>query len=192
MRLDDIIACKPDFITLLIGTNDVNATLSESALKSYWDGGKIAKNHSPNFAEYQANYTQIIARLTTETNAQIALLSLPIMGEILGDTANTRASEYSKFIQQTAENQALTYIPIHETHLAYLQKNPPRKQHSFEATRRILVLTIGAYEMLGISFDTMSRFWGFQLLTDNLHLNTRAAQIVADLVFKSHNWRTKK
>jgi lysophospholipase L1-like esterase len=187
-RLEDIIACKPEFITLLIGTNDVNATLSDSALKSYWDGGKIAKNHTPTFAEYQANYTAIVNRLKAETKAEIALLSLPPMGEILGDTANNRATEYSNFIRQTAENQGLIYVPINETLLDYLQKNPPKKQHAFEDTRRLLVLTIGAAEMFGISFDRMSDFWGFQLLTDNLHLNTRAATMVADLVFACRNW----
>ena len=41
-RLDRVIAERPDFVTILIGTNDVNATLSERNLLRYH-----AFNHLP-------------------------------------------------------------------------------------------------------------------------------------------------
>jgi lysophospholipase L1-like esterase len=183
-RVEEIIATKPDFITLLIGTNDVNATLSDDALQNYWKGGKIAQGHTPTFAEYQANYTKIVAMLKARTSAKISLLSLPLISEEIGSKANLRAAEYNVFIQKTAQQEGLVYLPVHETMLGYLHNNPKSKplRYTFEDTRRLLMLTIGAQQMCGISFDTLSRYWGLDLLTDNLHLNTRAATMVKDLI----------
>jgi lysophospholipase L1-like esterase len=181
-RMDEIIATKPDFVTLLIGTNDVNATLSKAALENYWKGGKIAQGHTPTFEEYQANYKKIVAMLKAQTTAKICLLSLPLISEERGTLANTRAAEYNNFIQKTAQEEGLIYLPVHETMLDYITKHPKKLRYTFEDTRKLLVLTIGANQFFGIGFDTFSRFWGLDLLTDNLHLNTRAATMLRDWV----------
>lgn len=34
-RLDDVIHCRPDAVTLLIGTNDIAATYSRAAARNY-------------------------------------------------------------------------------------------------------------------------------------------------------------
>jgi lysophospholipase L1-like esterase len=189
-RMAEIITTQPDFVTLLIGTNDVNATLSDAALENYWKGGKIAQGHTPTFAEYQANYAKIVAILKAQTRAKISLLSLPLISEEIGSEANLRAAEYNAFIQKTAAQEGLIYVPLHETMLDYLHKNPKSKplRYTFEDTRRLLMLTIGAQQMCGISFDTLSRYWGLDLLTDNLHLNTRAATMVKDLILGANKF----
>lgn len=180
-RMEDILATKPDIVTLLIGTNDINATLSDDALQNYWKGGKIAHGHTPTFAEYQANYTKIVAMLKAHTAAKIGLMSLPIISEEIGTLANIRVAEYNNFIEKIAQQEGLVYIPIHEVMVDYLRKNPKKLRYTFADTRRLLMLTIGAQQMFGISYDRLSRYWGFDFLTDNLHLNTRAAKIVSAL-----------
>ena len=64
-RLDDVIATQPDFVTLLIGTNDINATVSKASLRSYYQFKKIAPSILPDFENFQKNYVEIIRRLKT-------------------------------------------------------------------------------------------------------------------------------
>ena len=66
-RLDDVIACQPDVVTVLIGTNDVNATFSQEWEDSYRKEQKLPEK--PTLAWYRLNVERIIDRLRSETDA---------------------------------------------------------------------------------------------------------------------------
>ncbi|MGV9305517.1 SGNH/GDSL hydrolase family protein [Nonomuraea sp. NPDC003727] len=59
-RLDQVVACRPDAVAILIGTND-------------------ARNGIP-VTRFQTNLEQIVSRLQSRTTARIALLSAPPAG----------------------------------------------------------------------------------------------------------------
>ncbi len=70
-RLDRVIADKPDFVSILIGTNDVNATMSERNLLRY-----RAFNHlptEPTLTWYECNSGRSSSGLKHETPARLAL-----------------------------------------------------------------------------------------------------------------------
>src|SRR5579859_6597178 len=52
-RLDKVIAGQPDFVTILIGTNDVNATLSERNRLRYREFNQLPVD--PTLAWYEEN-----------------------------------------------------------------------------------------------------------------------------------------
>jgi len=58
-RLDDIVACRPDVVTILIGTNDVNATFSQAWEDTYRKEQKLPEK--PTLAWYRLNVERIIA-----------------------------------------------------------------------------------------------------------------------------------
>ena len=60
-RLDKVIADQPDAVTILIGTNDVNATLSERNLRHYLEFYKIPT--TPTREWYEENLRAIVGRL---------------------------------------------------------------------------------------------------------------------------------
>ena len=181
-RIEDVIACKPDFITILIGTNDVNATMNPKMKKRYQKLGRIDGGVSPNFEGFKQNYAEIIRQLKSKTTAKIAVMSLPVMGEDLTHEANMKADKYSDFVKQLAENEVLIYLPVREKQKEFLQKNPQKLTHSFEETYKLLTLSVMSHYVLGKSWDEISTKHGFQLTPDNLHQNSVAGGMIRDLV----------
>ncbi len=77
-RLDDVVASRPDAVTLLVGTNDVLATLGPP-----WEPMYRRQQHipvTPTLAWYVENVRGIIDRLRAETGARLAILDLPPLG----------------------------------------------------------------------------------------------------------------
>lgn len=184
-RIDDVIACKPDFITILIGTNDVNSTMHIKMEKRYQQLGRIGKDISPNFEDFQKNYTEIIHQLKQKTKAKIAIMSLPVMGEDLAHEANLRADKYSAFIKQLATDEQVSYLPVREKQKEFLLKNPKPPKYGFEETYKLLNFSVISHYLLGKTWDEITTKHGFQLTPDNLHQNSIAGGMIRDLVIST-------
>ncbi|MHA3963491.1 MAG: SGNH/GDSL hydrolase family protein [Candidatus Thorarchaeota archaeon SMTZ1-45] len=109
-RVEEVIQCDPDVVTVLIGTDDVNATMSSDAMKSYVMRMKLPRD--PDSSWYEDCLQSLVKRLRTETNARIALLSIPPIGEDFSHPAFIRSSEYSSIIQHIAEEMNVAYLPF--------------------------------------------------------------------------------
>lgn len=181
-RIEDVITCKPDFITILIGTNDVNSTMGKVMEKRYQDLGRVSKDTSPNFEDFKKNYIEIISQLKAKTQAKIAVMSLPVMGEDLTHEANQKADKYSEFVKQLASDEQLIYLPVREKQKEFLQKKPQPLKHKFEETYKLLNYSVISYYLLGKSWDEITTKHGFQLTPDNLHQNSIAGGMIRDLV----------
>jgi lysophospholipase L1-like esterase len=181
-RIEPIIACNPQFIIILIGTNDVNATMSSALEKRYQKIGRIDKNTQPNFEGFKHNYQKIIHELKANTKARIAVMSLPIMGENLNHSANLKADQYSDFIMQLSIKEELTYLPVRESQKNYLTENSSNSPHTFEETYKLLNVSVLANVLLGWSWDKVSKHHGFQLTPDNLHQNSISGGMIQKLV----------
>jgi len=184
-RLDRVIADRPDAVTILIGTNDVNATLSERNRIRYYEFNRLPVTH-PDLAWYQENLRAIVGRLQAETSARLALLSLAPIGEDFEHEANRRLALYNDAIREIAAAAKIDYLPLHERMLAYLRDHeaerallPPRLEYRDGLTN---IGNATALHHAGLSWNEISRRNGLQLLTDTLHLNSVAAAIIADLI----------
>jgi lysophospholipase L1-like esterase len=183
-RLDKVIAERPDYITILIGTNDVNATMSERNLLRYHAFNRLPVE--PTRAWYEENLAMIVRRLKDETEARLALLSLAIIGEDLEHEANRKIELYNESIRQLARTESVTYLPLHERMIAYLREHenkraglPPRLEYrdGLHNTGQALAL-----HATGLSWDEVSHRNGLLLTTDCLHLNGVGAGLIADLI----------
>jgi lysophospholipase L1-like esterase len=183
-RLDAVIADKPDYVSILIGTNDVNATLSERNRQRY-----LSFNHlptDPTLEWYTETMERIVWRLQAETKARLALHSLAVIGEDLEHEANRQVERYNEVIRRLAEKEQLTYLPLHERMVAYLREHeadraglPPRLEYR-DGLHNVGNAT--ALHAMGLSWDEVSRRNGLLLTTDTLHLNSRGAGMIADLI----------
>ena len=188
-RLGPVIAEKPDVVTLLVGTNDVNATLSERNLRHYLEFYKVPT--TPTLEWFEENLRAIVGRLQAETEARSALLSLAVIGEDLEHEANRRIAIYNETIRRVAESTGVDYLPLYETMIAYLRAHeadyanlPPRLAY------RDGLINIGnatALHAKGLSWNEVSRHNGLLLTTDCLHLNETGAGMIADLI---ESWLT--
>jgi len=79
-RLDEVIACQPDVVMLLIGTNDVIGTIDQRWEAMYRRRQKIPR--TPTLDWCQECVDAILTRLQSDTSARIALLDLPMWARI--------------------------------------------------------------------------------------------------------------
>jgi len=180
-RLDEIIDCQPDFITILIGTNDANATLNEKNCKVSIK--KMNLPQKPTAEWFRENLVEICQRLKLSTNAKIALLSLPPIGEDQSHVAYQRTADYSRIIKEITSASDISYLPLHEKMTAYLdQNNQPPRLRDADGFRPVMYKGIFKHYILGQSFNEIATANGFQLLTDFLHLNTTGSELIAELI----------
>lgn len=183
MRIDEVIMCDPDYITILIGTNDANGTLSEKKGEQYMK--EMALPQMPTKEWYEENLTAVCEELKAKTDAKIALLSLPPIGEDLDSTAYDRTTEYSGIVKDTARRERLTYLPLHEEMTEFLITSAHEPGISFDKQNPTYIMYKGIlyHFVFGKSFDEISSANGLLLVTDFLHLNGTGADMVADLIY---------
>ena len=177
-RLDAVIACRPDAVTLLVGTNDVLATLGPA-----WETTYRRQQHipvTPTLDWYRENVAAILARLGAETGARVAVLDLPPLGEDLGSEINGRIGEYNDALREVAGDAGVRVLPLHDRLVALLPDGhtPP----PFEGRRDLMGSALARRLVLRRSWDEISEAHGLALQTDHVHLNDRAAVVVAELI----------
>lgn len=180
-RIDEIIKCNPDFVTILIGTNDANGTMSEK------NAARAVKNmklpQKPTAEWYRENLIAIVKKLKTDTEAKIALLSLPPIGEKIDSEAYGRTVIFSKIIREVSQAEGVTYLPLNERITEYLKAENHVPALTYEkGWMGVMYKGIFFHFLLGRSFDEISESNGFLIVTDFLHLNSRGAEMVAQLI----------
>ncbi|MEU7895094.1 SGNH/GDSL hydrolase family protein [Nonomuraea sp. NPDC049152] len=171
---------RPDVVTVLLGTNDANASLTEKNLRMMTRMKKLTER--PTIDGYRRNLTAIVERLTKETAARVALLSLPALGEEPDSEPVLRSVEYSAVVEQVAGAHGLTYLPLNERQTAYLRECGHTPAIAFRDGRALSARAATQHFVLGRSFDSISRRRGLRLTTDMIHQNTRGATMIADLI----------
>jgi lysophospholipase L1-like esterase len=179
-RVDEVIKCNPDIVTVLIGTNDANAAMAEDNMKSYVKRMKLAKN--PDIGWYKESLISLLSELKKETKAKIALLSIPTIGEDVNHPAFIKSSEYSKIVQIVSKEANVTYLPLHERMVERLRENPVSAKYPYEKYLIGIFKGIINHYLLRKSWDELARNSGFSLHVDYLHLNTDGARMIADLI----------
>lgn len=178
-RIDDIVACQPHIISLIIGSNDVMATLTPARMKRYYDLGKITED--ANYEGFISNYREIIEILTSQTTAKIMVASLPPITEDFTFEGNIKADKYSETIKEFAHDYDLIYIPFREK----LKENMPLKSDQivdFNNADNIIRITIFKRVILGQSWNEIAASRKAKYMTDNIHLNDDAADILAKMI----------
>lgn len=179
-RIDEVIRCNPDYVTVLIGTNDANASLSETNTARYVRAMKLPR--TPDREWYRENLTQICRRLRSDTSAKIAILSIPPIGEKNGSPEMVRSIEYAAVAREVASAEKTAYLPLNETMAAHLAQHKSTAKHPYSSIDSVMYAGVFKHFILRKSYDTISHDNGFLLLTDFLHLNSRGAGMVADLI----------
>lgn len=173
-RIRPVIAVDPQFITLMVGTNDVIASLSPYASIFYYAHKRLPRWPA---LEWSINsLRKVVWRLKRGTRAIIAIASIPPLGENLNTFPNQRVRAYNAAIQEIADSEGLTYLPIFERLTAVLAHPGGRE---YKTDPLLLGELIVKHFLFKVSFDAFARRKGFTLMTDGVHLNQFAADLVA-------------
>lgn len=165
-RLDEIVACQPEAVTILIGTNE--------ARDDPGDGVALAA--------FRANLAAILARLAAETDTRVAVLSLPPLGEDFASASNATVRRYNEAIREVAATHGATYLPLHESLREMIEQHEGHRgtPYVFRPTGLALV----AFQRYAgrASWDAIADGNGFVALTDGIHLSDRGGAVAARLI----------
>lgn len=180
-RLEEIVQCFPALVTILIGSNDAYAALNPGNADQARQDNGLPEFPSPE--NFRRDLTALCLKLREATAAPLALLSLPPMGEDPAHAAYRQARAYSRIIEAVARQTGIAYLPINERMDELLQdrRRPPQLSFDQMTAARYLLVKFRRF-VLGQSLASISRRYGFKLLTDGIHLNPTGAAVIADAI----------
>jgi lysophospholipase L1-like esterase len=177
-KLEKGIKFSPDYVILLVGTNDVLSSLDTKLAELTRKLKKIP--HDPTILYYSNNITSIIRQLKTDHNARIAIASLPVVGENLDSLENRTIAKYNTELIKISRNENVDYLPIFEKQTKYLNQINDGEGKDYFADQKLAYKSLFLHYLLFMSFDKISRKNGYLLLTDGIHLNSLGAKYIAD------------
>jgi lysophospholipase L1-like esterase len=183
-RLEPILACKPDIVILMIGSNDVMASFNKKSGESYRRNNKLPE--VPTFESYQKLLPKLIDSLSTIS--KIAICTLPPIGENKDSIVNNHVNKFNKFIELTAKNKNITLLPVSKLLREDLsiRTYPSRSDYdpsTLPIIRRIYGGVVQHY-IFKKSWDEVAKSKGQWILFDQVHLGERGAKIVFNIVKK--------
>jgi lysophospholipase L1-like esterase len=177
IRLNTVVDKQPDFIIILVGTNDVVGALVSRMAKQYRRVKKLPQ--LPTEQWYCDNILKIVHYLKENTRAKIALASLPVLGENLTSTFNKTINTYNEHLKEIAVQEQVGYLPVHERQKEYLTRTQPTGR-DFESEGRLSIGLLLRHYLLRQNFDTISKKYGYVLVTDGVHMNSRGASFITE------------
>jgi lysophospholipase L1-like esterase len=185
-RLDPVLQAAPDRVIVLIGTNDILASVFPNFRRFTRAWKRTTQEPSP--AHFKNNLELITHRLRHATRATIALSSIAPVGEApqSNDAVQSRLNDlvaaYNGIIADVSHRNGAYYIPFYECfrdQLARSSASKPFTRFSFAAFYRDYLFR----EMiLGRSFDQIAQRNGWAFHIDGIHLNTRGGRILTEAV----------
>lgn len=179
-RLDSVVACNPDAVVILVGTNDVQCSLSDRIRKLATRGKHLPV--PPSIGWYKSTFDEILTQLAQRTHAVVAVSQLPVLGEDLTSLPNTRTCEFNDVLRQVAAAHGAGYFPLHERQAEILIAEGGASGPVYTESFGPVMGAALRHFLLGQSLDEISRRNGLRLTTDRIHLNSRSAGIVVEFV----------
>ena len=175
-RLDDIIACRPAAVTVLIGTNDVLAQISTARSDQYLKQKRLPQRPTPQW--YEDSLQQIVGRLQSGTAAAVALMSLTPLGDATTGRWDDLIAPYNAIIHAVASRAGVPVLPAHERVTELIAHEPTAP---WDGTSKLGYAALARRFLLRRSWDAIALRHGFSTTTDGVHLNEQAAARVAAL-----------
>jgi hypothetical protein len=179
-RLDPVIALRPAAVTVLVGTNDARAQLSEKNARALMRMKKLPTR--PTIEGFAEHLGAIVNRLTNETSARVGLLSIPVLGQELGSQPVRCSMKYSGVVKHVAHTSGAAYLPLNERQIAHLTSGRFTPGTAFRDGRALAVTAAMQHLLLRRPLDSISRRRELELTTDHVHQNTKGAIMIADLI----------
>lgn len=179
-RLVPVVGCRPHKVVIMIGTNDVRTTLDPTSGETR---RKIKELPEAPSSELFGTYLErIVTELKKHASADVALCSLPPLGQDLESKANELIREFNEVIVSVSGATGATYLPVYERFSAMLVDRGVAASHPYSGNWRTAVRSITAHYLVGTGFDQIAKKNGLELSPDTVHFNTEAAEIVAELI----------
>ena len=180
-RLDPILACKPNIVILMIGTNDALGSFDTGSGLRYKRNNNLPE--VPSFEKYKEQLFELIAKINGQS--KIAICTLPPVGENKNSKVNQHVKKFNDYIKFISNQRQISLLPVSDslwsdintrTYPLRLDYNP----NAIPIMRRIFGGIFHHY-LFKKSWDDIAETKGQWILFDQIHLNERGAKIVYQL-----------
>jgi len=172
----DCLDFDPDYVTILIGTNDANCHANKKVMMRYIRMQQLPQNPDENF--FKENLGDILESIRRKTNAKTAVLSLPVIRENLESEMNQRVREYSDIIMELAKKYNTAYLPLNEKQKRFLGEIENRNTGNKIKKNILKIISF----MINRSFDKIAELNGNYLTYDGLHQTSLGAAMIEELI----------
>ena len=173
-----VMACDPAYALILIGTNDVQATLSPEWRDATRRSKGLPQDPSP---EWFGECLREVVDQLQAAGTHVGVCSLPPLGQDLASTANDAVRDFNAVIRQVVDDTGATYLPVHERMAQVIVSSGREEGPAYTGSWRPGVESLVEHFTLGRSYDDIAQRAGFLLSPDGVHLDTAGARIVANL-----------
>ncbi|WP_406815159.1 SGNH/GDSL hydrolase family protein [Mycobacterium sp. M23085] len=185
-RLDRVIARRPDRVIVLIGSNDIMA----SVFPNFRRFVRVAKrfHDEPTPERFDENLGLMVRRLQRDAHARVALSSLAPVGEEPGSRHPVQArlndlfSTYNGIIRAAAARESTDYIPFYEAFQECLTRAATTKSFTRFCFASLYRDYLWREMIMRQSFDEISRRNGWEFHIDGIHLKTNGGRILTEAV----------
>ncbi len=178
-RVDHVMACRPAQVVILIGTNDVQATLTPDATRQTRESKQLPED--PSLGWYATCMTEIVTRLQA-AGAEVALCSLPPIGQDLSAPVNVVVREANAAIHRVCDATGAAYIPVYERLTDLLATQGATTGPAWTGSWGPGTASLVQHFVLGRSYDAIALARGWVLSPDGVHMDSVGAGIIADTV----------
>ena len=184
--LDRVVAVQPDRVIVLIGTNDIMASVFPNFRRFVRVWKRLSDDPSP--ARFEENLSFIVRKLQRGANPRIGLSSLAPLGEDPDsrDPVQARLNDlittYNEIIANVASNEHTDYIPFNESFQRQLVSAPTPKAFTHFAIGSFYRDYVFREMILRQSFDEIARMNGWDFHIDGIHLNSKGGRILVEVV----------
>lgn len=181
-QLENVKQINPDIVFLLIGTNDLKATLSEEEYNRY---ANLWKLKDPVTEEsFVRNLTKIIQTIQKDNKTKLVVFSPPVLGEDPNSIPFQRSKRFAELTKQVVTKEKAIYKPLHETLSRGLDESKLNVRKPYIQGTWGMYWTILKYYSSTSSWNDLGDSNGYYYLTDAIHLNERGGKILEDMALE--------
>lgn len=176
-RLDnDVIAARPDVVSIMVGLNDFGTAYGEPLSRLYYRFLKKVPI-AIDIPVYEAMYAAIIERLL-RLGITVVLYTPTTLGEMPDTPGQALLDGYVDAVRRVAQRFHLPLVDVRAAFVAALRQRPfvGPEYHLWRVPLDDLAIKRGA------TYETIARRRGYQFLVDGVHLSDAGATLVAQTV----------
>ena len=179
-RLDDIIKHNPDYITILIGTNDAIGSQPVKLIQDYFIQTKNLPQ-VPSIEWFEEQIEIFVKEVKENTTAKIAITTLPWLGEQKDASVINVIKNHNKIIKRIAVQYDLFILDLFSKFKEQIASNDSIPYTTSEFRRLRGLRAVILYYIFGWSWTKIGKKYKLKLLCDHIHLNEKGGDLMEQI-----------
>ena len=180
-RIHDIIKHDPDYVTILIGTNDAIGSQKIKHIQDYYVSTK-GLPRLPHIDWYASELENFIIDIQSKTNAKIAISTLSWLGEQSEAKIIKVVRSHNNIIRDLSAKYNLKFIDLFKEFDQIIDINNSVPYTTTEWRRLRGLRAVILHYVFGWSWNRIGRKYKLKLLCDHIHLNEKAGVMLEELM----------